>query len=163
MKPRMIHVAEPRLEFRYGQKVEYPRDGLYLFGPVDAGQAPRNVRYGVIGTPDGLRRFKEWAEQVSGYIDGARSWPNVQGDRGPPCRLSWFQRSIFLRTGRPSPRELSPKSMRGDLRRRMNICQPSRSHQGRCGCFCGTTSSVARKRDEDPPELLVRRNSRVHI
>lgn len=68
MKPRMIHVAEPRLEFRYGQKVEYPRDGLYLFGPVDAGQAPRNVRYGVIGTPDGLRRFKEWAEQVSGYI-----------------------------------------------------------------------------------------------
>ena len=33
-KPRLIHVPEPQLEFRFGQTVDYPRDGLYLFGPV---------------------------------------------------------------------------------------------------------------------------------
>ncbi len=69
MKPRMIHVPEPQLEFRFGQTADYPRDGLYLFGPVDATSAPRQVRYGVIGTPSSLRRFKEWAAQVAGFIN----------------------------------------------------------------------------------------------
>ena len=68
-KPRLIHVPEPQLEFRYGQTVEYPRDGLYLFGPVDAASEPRQVRYGVIGTPDSLRRFREWAAEVSSFIN----------------------------------------------------------------------------------------------
>jgi hypothetical protein len=68
-KPRLIHVPEPQLEFRFGQTVEYPRDGLYLFGPVDAVNEPRQVRYGVIGTPTSLRRFKDWASQVSSFID----------------------------------------------------------------------------------------------
>lgn len=76
-KPRLIHVPEPQLEFRFGQTVDYPRDGLYLFGPVDAAREPRHVRYGVIGTPDSLRRLKEWASQVSGFI----SVP-------PPTRMS---------------------------------------------------------------------------
>jgi hypothetical protein len=68
-KPRIIYVSEPQLEFRFGQAVDYPRDGLYLFGPVDAADEPRQVRYGVIGTPTSLRRFKEWAAQVSSFID----------------------------------------------------------------------------------------------
>jgi hypothetical protein len=68
-KPRLIHVGEPRLEFRFGQKTDYARDGLYLFGPVDAFDAPRQVRYGFIGTSDSYRRFGEWADRVSGYID----------------------------------------------------------------------------------------------
>src|SRR5260370_38149591 len=68
-RPRMIHVAEPDLEFRFGQTVQYPRDGLYLFGPVDAQLEPRQIRYGVIGTPDSLRRFEEWASTISTFID----------------------------------------------------------------------------------------------
>ena len=28
------HFPEPLLEFKYGQRLVYPRDGLYLFGPV---------------------------------------------------------------------------------------------------------------------------------
>lgn len=68
-KPRIVHLDEPRLEFRFGQHASYPRDGLYLFGPVDARQEPRQVRYGVIGTPESLRRFKEWAAQVTHFID----------------------------------------------------------------------------------------------
>jgi hypothetical protein len=67
--PRLIHIPEPQLEFRFGQTVEYPRDGLYLFGPVDAVDRPRQIRYGVIGTPSSLRRFKEWAAKVSGFIN----------------------------------------------------------------------------------------------
>jgi hypothetical protein len=68
-KPRVIHVAEPRLGFRFSQACEYPRDGLYLFGPVDAKAQPRTIHYGVIGTPEGLRRFGVWAKQASGFID----------------------------------------------------------------------------------------------
>ena len=34
------HIAEPKLEFAFGQKVEYPRDGLFLFGPCDAEKRP---------------------------------------------------------------------------------------------------------------------------
>ena len=63
-KPRLIHVPEPQLEFRFGQTVDYPRDGLYLFGPVDAAREPRQVRYGVIGTPISLRRFKDDVSEV---------------------------------------------------------------------------------------------------
>lgn len=65
VKPRLIQIPEPTLEFRLGQAAQYPRDGLYLFGPVDAASEPRQVRYGVIGTADSLRRFKEWAATVS--------------------------------------------------------------------------------------------------
>lgn len=68
-QPRLIYVPEPRLEFRFGQKTEYPRDGLYLFGPVDASSTPRPIRYGIIGTPESLRRFKDWASKISRYIE----------------------------------------------------------------------------------------------
>jgi hypothetical protein len=68
-KPRVIYVSEPQLEFRFGQTADYPRDGLYLFGPVDAAREPRQVRYGMIGTPASLRRFKEWAAQVASFIN----------------------------------------------------------------------------------------------
>ena len=63
------HIAEPRLEFGFGQKLEYPRDGLYLFGPVSAGVSIAQVRYGVIGTTQGVRRFQGWSQTVSGFID----------------------------------------------------------------------------------------------
>lgn len=66
-EPRLIHIPEPKLEFRFGQRVDYPRDGLYLFGPVDAGPQPRQIRYGVIGTTPSLRRFNEWSNQVSNF------------------------------------------------------------------------------------------------
>src|SRR5258705_9831555 len=69
MKPSMIHISEPELEFRFAQVVQYPRDGLYLFGPVDAQVEPRQIRYGLIGTSESLRRFEEWASTVSHFID----------------------------------------------------------------------------------------------
>jgi hypothetical protein len=68
-QPKLIHVPEPTLAFRYGQVIENPRDGLYLFGPVDAGSQPRQIRYGVIGTEGGLNRFRRWASEISHFID----------------------------------------------------------------------------------------------
>ncbi len=78
-RPHLVHIPEPLLTFRYGQVSEYPRDGLYLFGPVDAGPQPRLMRYGVIGTPEGLRRFREWAVQASRFIDIPIPGPRSKG------------------------------------------------------------------------------------
>lgn len=67
-RPQVVYIDEPKLEFRFGQQLEYARDGLYLYGPVDAAASPRPIRYGYIGTKAGLNRFERWAAQVSSFI-----------------------------------------------------------------------------------------------
>lgn len=68
-EPRLTHLGEPLLEFRYGQRLAYPRDGLFLYGPVgDVGQL-KAVRFGVIGTAEGVRRFNVWSKRLRGFID----------------------------------------------------------------------------------------------
>jgi hypothetical protein len=62
----LIHIAEPLLEFRFGQKLVYPRDGLFLYGPVDGGRP--EVHYGAIGTPAGLARLERWTGMVAGFL-----------------------------------------------------------------------------------------------
>lgn len=52
------HIAEPQLEFGFGQKLEYPRDGLYLYGPPLSEATVSEIRYGVIGTAHGVQRFQ---------------------------------------------------------------------------------------------------------
>ena len=66
---RVKHITEPQLEFGFGQRLEYPRDGLFLFGPVLSKTSIMAVRYGVIGTVEGVRRFRHWSRSVSGFID----------------------------------------------------------------------------------------------
>jgi hypothetical protein len=63
---RLIHIEEPLLEFRFGQKLVYPRDGLFLYGPVDGGRPL--INYGAIGTPAGLNRLERWIQAVCGFI-----------------------------------------------------------------------------------------------
>jgi hypothetical protein len=65
---QMIFLPEPLLEFGYGQKMVYPRDGLFLFGPSGDPRDVPAVRYGVVGTPDGVRRLASWASKVSRFI-----------------------------------------------------------------------------------------------
>jgi hypothetical protein len=60
---RLVHFPEPTLLFRHDQAVEDPRDGLTLFGPLDKG-SPYGIRTGVIGTKEGLRRFRDWVSRV---------------------------------------------------------------------------------------------------
>ncbi len=63
------------LEFGYGQKMVYPRDGLFLFGPVDNSAKLSATRFGAIGTPEGLRRFRKWSQQMAGYIEIPKPGP----------------------------------------------------------------------------------------
>lgn len=63
----LFHIPEPTLRFDYQQGMEDPRDGLTLFGPYDS-ENVYAIRAGVIGTKDGIRRFKDWVEQIQGPI-----------------------------------------------------------------------------------------------
>jgi hypothetical protein len=40
----IVHVPEPQLEFRFGQKLAYPRDGLFFVRPSGWWQAGRALR-----------------------------------------------------------------------------------------------------------------------
>ncbi|MCY3857976.1 MAG: hypothetical protein OXG25_03610 [Gammaproteobacteria bacterium] len=62
-------IKEPLLKFGYNQQLEYARDGLYLFGPDRSDETMFNIRYGVIGTPDSVERFKTWLSTLQGFID----------------------------------------------------------------------------------------------
>jgi hypothetical protein len=58
--------SEPELEFRYGQAVSDPRDGLSIFGAFDTDEAshPKNLSYAVVGTPGGIAAFKAFAARI---------------------------------------------------------------------------------------------------
>jgi hypothetical protein len=62
----LVHIPEPLLEFRFGQKLVYPRDGLFLYGPVDGGRP--EVQYGAIGTRAGLARLERWTSAAAGFL-----------------------------------------------------------------------------------------------
>ena len=86
---RLQHIEEPRLGFGYGQELEYPKDGLFLFGPLDDKANPAEMRIGIIGTSDGLNCFREWAESIRRYIPPKdpnkshhASWPGFQAAFG---------------------------------------------------------------------------------
>jgi hypothetical protein len=77
---------EPTLEFRYGQRLTRPHDGLSLFGPYDAelGSRPGAVTYAVVGTPQGLDAFRTFADQMRGPTPGPENkssflWPQFPG------------------------------------------------------------------------------------
>ncbi len=82
---KLIRIAEPLLAFRYGQTAEHPRDGLFLFGPPDDKQHPRQLRYGIIGPAMAIARFKAWADRARGPLppaDATRAhhtaWPGFE-------------------------------------------------------------------------------------
>lgn len=64
---QLIHLPEPQLVFAHQQTMEDPRDGLTLLGPYDPAQN-YGVKYGVVGTPDGIRRFKTWLRKIQNPV-----------------------------------------------------------------------------------------------
>lgn len=64
---KLLLIAEPQLLFSTGQSMEDPRDGLTLFGPLDEGK-PYGIRYGVIGSKQGINRFSRWIEKIQSPI-----------------------------------------------------------------------------------------------
>ena len=63
----VLFLPEPSLTFAYEQALEDPRDGLTLFGPLDAGR-PYGIRAGVIGTSQGIEYFRAWAVRLQGRL-----------------------------------------------------------------------------------------------
>ena len=63
----IIVFDEPELEFRYGQRMADPRDGLSIFGPYDADlpSRPGRLPYILIGTGTGITAFKKWADAMN--------------------------------------------------------------------------------------------------
>ena len=80
-------LQEPLLEFRFGQRVFDPRDGLSLFGPFDTDRPgkPANVSYGLISTSFGYTRFLEFSKCLNASViseatvKNPRLWPVYPG------------------------------------------------------------------------------------
>ena len=65
------HHTEPLLEFGYGQSLDDPKQGLFMFGPLDE-RRPSSMRIGVVGTPSGIELYKAWVKAITGFIPAAR-------------------------------------------------------------------------------------------
>ena len=83
------YIREPLLEFAYGQMLEHPQDGLFLYGPVNLAGSPEVLRVGVIGTGKGISLVKEWLAKVAGRLpvkDPSKlhtsPWPGFQAAFG---------------------------------------------------------------------------------
>ena len=59
----LIYIEEPKILFGYNQKMEDPRDGLTLFGPIES-SLPYGIIGGVVGTKDGLSKFKSYIKAL---------------------------------------------------------------------------------------------------
>jgi len=92
MSSRVVLLDEPRLEFRHGQFLEDPHDGLSLFGPygIEVSSHPKNLTIGVIGTPEGVQAFNRWCKVVRGAVYPGHDlnihlWPIFPGFEGAFC------------------------------------------------------------------------------
>jgi hypothetical protein len=65
----VLHIPEPPLEFSYGQKSPYPKDGLFLYGPHLKSQKTPHISIGAIGSAEGVGHFKSWAAKLKGRIE----------------------------------------------------------------------------------------------
>jgi hypothetical protein len=150
-RPRLIHVPEPQLEFRFGQTADYPRDGLYLFGPVDAALQPRQVRYGVIGTSESLRRFKEWAAQVSSFIDVPPKGRMSKAIEAHHVAFPGFSEAFFA-TWPTEPARTITDIDEQQLLQSMRITNRHEAIKTAVDVFVDRLVAD-RKRDEDPPNF----------
>jgi hypothetical protein len=148
-RPQLSYIGEPTLTFRYGQKLEYPRDGLYLYGPVDATDVPRQVRYGFIGTSAGLDRFCRWAEGVSSFIGVPPPRRGAKALEAHHVPFPGFSEAFHAQWSSTPARIISDIDER-DLYRRMHIENRHEAIKAVVDVFVDRLIAE-RKRDEDPP------------
>lgn len=74
------------MEFADGQTFENPALGLTLFGPVEGGNIahPRHITHAIVGTPDGVAKFKAFSSRLAGPIETPQEksdeiWPFFPG------------------------------------------------------------------------------------
>ncbi|WP_029134084.1 argonaute/piwi family protein [Sedimenticola selenatireducens] len=65
---QLIYIDEPELCFGFEQHLDFSKDGLMLFGPLDGPERPVGIRVGVVGSPKGIERYKRWVKHINGYI-----------------------------------------------------------------------------------------------
>jgi hypothetical protein len=90
-QPTVIHIAEPMLTFGHGQMLEHPKDGLFLFGPLEENK-PAEVRVGAIGTIQGLARLRQWLATTRHYIpphDATKAFHSGFPGFEPAFRTFW--------------------------------------------------------------------------
>lgn len=86
---RVHQLEEPLLRFGQDQMLEAPKDGLFLFGPLERAPGLASARIGVIGTATGLGLARAWLRRLSGSIPGkvdrsgqplmwAPAWPGFE-------------------------------------------------------------------------------------
>ena len=119
---RVQILAEPLLEFRYGQRVYDPRDGLSMFGPFDSDlpSHPSNISYGLIGTVAGLLNFHAFAKRLASPIfltdesANLRLWPpfpsfevafNCKLPREPTRKYSLAERDLMEASRQRDPNQ----------------------------------------------------------
>lgn len=148
-RPQIVYIDEPKLEFRYGQQLEYARDGLYLYGPVDAGATPRQIRYGFIGTKAGLARFERWAAQVSSFI--APPSPRKGAKEKEPHHVPFPGFSeAFNALWSTKPAKVIDDLDEEDLKRRIHIANRHEAIKSVVDAYVERLVADKR-RDEDPP------------
>jgi hypothetical protein len=70
MTMESLRIPEPLLEFGHGQRMEAPKDGLFLFGPLEGTEGRSQVRIGVVGTDSGAGLSRRWLERIGVHIPG---------------------------------------------------------------------------------------------
>ncbi|GLS29416.1 hypothetical protein SAMN04488498_11211 [Mesorhizobium albiziae] len=86
---RVHQLDEPLLRVGHDQALEAPKDGLFLFGPVERTPGLALARVGVIGTSTGLGLAGNWMQRLAGWIPGkmdrrnepviwAPAWPGFE-------------------------------------------------------------------------------------
>ena len=92
-KSKLLTFPEPRLLFEHQQKLDDPKDGLVLFGPPEK---PMGIRYGVIGTSEGIEQLKKWAGGIEHAVDAD---PRI----GSSLTFPGFE-AVFRTQWNPDPR-----------------------------------------------------------
>lgn len=97
----LIEIPEPELLFGYGQRMEHPKDGLLLYGPLDGGKGAGKLRIGVVSTGEGLARYSRCVTKLSQPIAPAHAdnpnhtlFPGFQalfGVEWPSTPAVWLQ------------------------------------------------------------------------
>jgi hypothetical protein len=147
----LVYIEEPLLQFRFDQALVYPRDGLYLFGPVDAGEHPRQIKYGVIGTQASVARFERWAESVSQFIDVPGPRPGAKAIEPHHVPFPGFSEA-FHSTWAAKPHRRIADIDQEDLLKRLSIGNRYESIKTTVDVFFERLTD-ARRHDEDPPSF----------